>query len=264
MPATLSPPPSSNCIPRVLFVSWKNDFENAFRKHAHSVESCGVSFYVGDVQDVLRMNNKHALFVSPGNSFGWMDGGVDQVYNSRKMFPGIERKVQAAIRHVSPYRTAGGQPYLPVGSAVLVDERLVAAPTMFRPGNVSHTRNAYHAFRAVLDCVEKYARLRSSSASEYTVVCPALCCGYGLMSVSQSARQVAEAFNDYLQSVSCSNQSRDHEEFSSLSVSKHQHEQDDDISLSKYATIIRKESTSRLIDAENDKRDPNSYNLIVI
>jgi hypothetical protein len=83
--------------------------------------------------------------------------------------------------------------------AVEVDGRLIATPTMFRPGDVSFTRNAYHAFRAVSDCVEKYIRVHCSHRVRklVTLVCPALCCGYGMMSFEESACQVVDALSDH-------------------------------------------------------------------
>lgn len=65
---------------------------------------------------------------------------------------------------------------------------------MFMPHSVSETRNAYHAFIAALSVFKKYA----AEHDMRTLVCPALCCGYGEMSHANSARQMHAALVDFL------------------------------------------------------------------
>lgn len=155
-----------------------------------------VSAFEGDVCLVPR---RGAAFVSPGNSLGFMDGGIDYAY-SRTMFPGCEAKIRDEIKRVGK-ETNLGRPYLPVGSALTVagfDEGcLIFAPTMFLPHDVSRTRNAYHAFFAALGAFDKLAR-SGCHDDVRTLVCPALCCGYGRMDPAKSAAQVHEAFRDRL------------------------------------------------------------------
>jgi hypothetical protein len=67
---------------------------------------------------------------------------------------------------------------------------------MFLPHDVSTTRNAYHAFMAALCAFEKYKRLVDPTL--HTLVCPALCCGYGKMAAETSAAQVCEAYHDFV------------------------------------------------------------------
>lgn len=154
----------------------------------------GATWEVGDVRDVPREGR---AFVSPANSMLVMDGGIDEVY-SRDMFPGAEALAQARLEALTPARTtAGGRPYLPVGSAIAVPcgeaTFLVCAPTMFRPHDVSTTRNAYHAFMAALCVAEKLA-----PAGVRALVTPGLCCGYGRMPASRAAAQMREAYDDFV------------------------------------------------------------------
>jgi O-acetyl-ADP-ribose deacetylase (regulator of RNase III) len=200
---------------RVVFVSQGGEYKDAVQKRLGRATREGmlanvldIDYFVGDIRDVKRRKCGSTFFVSPGNSMGFMDGGIDLVY-SRCMFPGIERKLRSIIRRVSPYRTAGGEAYLPIGSAiaVVIDDDLdlqrgnnviVAAPTMFRPNDVSNTRNAYHAFRAALDCIDVFYRKHSSSGIDHvTIVCPALCCGYGRMSYDESAPSIERFRRDH-------------------------------------------------------------------
>src|SRR4051812_23434310 len=86
--------------------------------------------------------------VSPANSFGIMDGGLDLAIRNALGF-----EAQKAAQRAIVERHHGE---LPVGSAEIVstgDARwplLVVAPTMRVPESTAHTLNAYLSFRAVL------------------------------------------------------------------------------------------------------------------
>jgi len=150
-------------------------------------------------EDIMLLPTRGRAFVSPANSIGYMDGGIDLAYSA--MFPGCQRRLQKRIAQLG-ITTALGRPYLPVGSAVALPQDaarstfLISAPTMFLPEDVSRTRNAYHCFTAAL---QVYARcvVPLSGGRVNTLVCPALCCGYGLMDASESARQISAAFRDF-------------------------------------------------------------------
>ena len=81
-----------------------------------------VEIQKGRIQDVKR---KGAAFVSPANSLGFMDGGVDYTL-SREMFPGCEKEVKKKIWELAAqdpeggHKTLLGRPYLRVGSALWV------------------------------------------------------------------------------------------------------------------------------------------------
>jgi O-acetyl-ADP-ribose deacetylase (regulator of RNase III) len=161
----------------------------------------GVTCEVGDVRDVRREGR---VFVSPANSFGIMNGGIDRVY-SEEMFPGCEATLQRKIRELRPDAVAlGERPGLRVGSALwfLVDEdatnhltALLAAPTMTVPCDVSETQNAYSAFMATLMLADRIYGVTCGHV--HTIVCPALCCGVGRMDPAEAARQMAEAWTDF-------------------------------------------------------------------
>jgi O-acetyl-ADP-ribose deacetylase (regulator of RNase III) len=92
--------------------------------------------------------------VSPANSFGIMDGGLDLAIRNELGFA-IEQKVQEVI--VQKYH---GE--LPVGCAEIVDTNdmrwkyLIAAPTMRIPELIRFTINTYLAFRAILVAIENF------------------------------------------------------------------------------------------------------------
>jgi O-acetyl-ADP-ribose deacetylase (regulator of RNase III) len=121
--------------------------------------------------------------VSPANSFGVMDGGLDLAIRDQLGFE-VQRRAQRLIveRHHGE---------LPVGCAEIVETgdarwpKLVIAPTMRVPENVAQTLNAYLAFRAVL--------LACKRAELSSLVCCGLGTGIGFMSPDRCAVQMRMA-----------------------------------------------------------------------
>jgi O-acetyl-ADP-ribose deacetylase (regulator of RNase III) len=146
------------------------------------------------VADVPR--EPGTAFVSPANSMGFMDGGIDFIL-SRIMFPGVEERVKASFACLGS-TTLLGRPYLPIGRATVVPAHqdsgvmLVAAPTMWMPHDVRGTHNAYHAMYAVL-------RAAAEQESIHTVVTSGLCTGCGMMPPEQAVAQMRDAHMDFLQ-----------------------------------------------------------------
>jgi len=105
--------------------------------------------------------------VSPANSFGIMDGGLDLAIRHELGFQ-VQSRAQELI-------VAAHHGELPVGAAEIVatdDARwpwLIVAPTMRVPESVGQTVNAYLAFRAALLAIRRHdAPIRSL-----------VCCGLG-------------------------------------------------------------------------------------
>jgi O-acetyl-ADP-ribose deacetylase (regulator of RNase III) len=127
--------------------------------------------------------------VSPANSFGYMDGGIDAVY-ARRFGNDVSERLRLLIR-------AAWDGELPVGCAAIVEtgdpaiRYLVSAPTMRVPGDVSETVNAYLAFRATLIAVREANRRRPGMIA--SLLCPGMCTAYGQMSGEKCARQMRVA-----------------------------------------------------------------------
>ncbi|WP_444959355.1 macro domain-containing protein [Microbulbifer sp. ZKSA002] len=117
--------------------------------------------------------------VSPLNSFGIVDGGLDLSVKDRLGFQ-VEDRVEERIE--SDFH---GE--LPIGSAVLVPTShenwpyLISAPTMRVPEDVSSTLNAYYAFRAILNSVQLFNRSNSPERIN-SILCPGLGTGIGNLS----------------------------------------------------------------------------------
>jgi O-acetyl-ADP-ribose deacetylase (regulator of RNase III) len=158
-------------------------------------EKYTIETHSGDVREITETN---CAYISPANSLGFMDGGIDLVY--MEMFPGVEQVVKDRIRHFNQ-ETALGRPYISIGSALIVQvtegRYLISAPTMFLPQDVSKTKNAYWAFRAVLQLLDKVNSVMLENEKITTVICPGLCTGYGCMKNKVSARQVLKAIRDH-------------------------------------------------------------------
>lgn len=128
--------------------------------------------------------------VSPANSFGYMDGGIDLVYLHRFGWE-LQTRLQTHLK-----TDHDGE--LPVGQATIVETfdsdipYLVSAPTMRVPMNVTNTVNAYLAFRAAIRAIKQHNRDQPGTIR--TVLCPGLCTAIGRMPPELAARQMAAAF----------------------------------------------------------------------
>ncbi|MFA5186495.1 MAG: macro domain-containing protein [Patescibacteria group bacterium] len=152
-------------------------------------DNAGFGFHPGSILDV-----ECDAVVSPANSFGFMDGGIDLVYSERFGWD-LQKRLQEIIRQ----RHHGE---LLVGDAAIVetgDKRipyLIAAPTMRVPSNIEETVNVYLATRAVFLLLE-YGRLEDDRAVKdviETIAMPGMGTGIGRVSPRVCARQMKEAY----------------------------------------------------------------------
>jgi len=145
----------------------------------------------GPVPDGARIDVPADAVVSPANSFGFMDGGIDAVYTHQFGFQ-LEARLQEllAAEH-------GGE--LPGGCAVIVETGsddipwCISAPTMRVPEAVPNTANAYLAFRAAL----RAALAHNAAGREpiARVLCPGLATTTGQMPVNRCAAQMRVAWD---------------------------------------------------------------------
>ena len=167
---------------RILLRDRKPDLAAAWRV---AFDGTPVEISHGDIFEV-----RADAIVSPANSFGFMDGGIDLVYSHRFGWE-LQDKLQEKIA-----REHHGE--LPVGQAAIVDTGdpiipfLVSAPTMRVPRIVEHTPNAYLAFRAALLAVEEHNRTGQPRIE--SLLCPGLATAVGRMPVSRAAEQMALAY----------------------------------------------------------------------
>jgi O-acetyl-ADP-ribose deacetylase (regulator of RNase III) len=138
----------------------------------------------GDIFDVTA-----DAIVSPANSFGFMDGGIDAVYSMR--WPHIQKVLQEEL-------LANHYGEMPVGSAVIVptgDAAIpwcVSAPTMRVPMDIRGTVNAYLAFRAALIAVMRHNERCPQKIK--SVLSPGMGTAVGMMPVTIAAMQMHHAY----------------------------------------------------------------------
>lgn len=157
---------------------------DAWQKHCGDIES--VSIYKGSIFDVSC-----DAFVSPANSFGFMDGGLDaQFINYFGAHVQDRLRLQILTKH---------QGELLVGNAALVETDhkdhpfVIAAPTMRVPMILDSTSiNPYLATRAAVLCV------KHDTTSVKSIAFPGMGTGIGRVSPDMCARQMARALNDAL------------------------------------------------------------------
>ena len=136
--------------------------------------------------------------VSPANSWGFLDGGIDAVYSHR--WPHLQAKLQ---KHLA--ENFYGE--LPVGCATIIPIHdgqkkedfnwLISAPTMRIPQNVQNTVNAYLAFRASLIEVLRYNHnlsLNYHLSPIETILCPGMGTAIGRMPHQIAALQMYHAW----------------------------------------------------------------------
>lgn len=158
--------------------------------------SCGDIFSTktGLVGSDDPIDVKADAIVSPANSFGFMDGGIDALY-TYQFGPELQRRLQALIM-----TEHGGE--LPIGTAVIVPTMhddipwCISAPTMRVPTNVADTVNAFLAFRAALRAV--LAHNASGKPAIQSILCPGLGTAVGKMPVHRCARQMRVAWDRVL------------------------------------------------------------------
>ncbi|HEU4321863.1 MAG TPA: macro domain-containing protein [Roseiflexaceae bacterium] len=133
---------------------------------------------------------KADALISPANSFGFMDGGIDRIYSQRLGWH-VQERLQALLRR--DYDSE-----LPIGMAVMVETDspdypyLISAPTMRAPVDVSDTLNAYLAFRAALRLISRINHERPGTIS--SVLCPGLATGTGGLPAAVCAHQMYAAY----------------------------------------------------------------------
>lgn len=176
-------------------------WQEEFASYSNTVKiSCGDIFKGAPTADAI---------VSPANSFGFMDGGIDMVFSNHFGWQ-MQHRLQAFLKE-----NHDGE--LPVGQAVIIEtlssndskkkfenpefnggkliKYLISAPTMRIPMNVTDTVNAYLAFRAVIRAVKEHNDSAKNAQNQITsVLCPGLGTAVGKMPHTRCAFQMRQAF----------------------------------------------------------------------
>ena len=180
---------------KLILSATEESLANAWEKF------CGDLDFV-DVQRGSILDADCDAVVSPANSFGFMDGGIDGVYMD---YFGAE--IQMTVRRQIFEHHAGE---LIVGSADVVETGsekipfLIVAPTMRVPMALSETVNPYLAARAVFllikDGVFLSGQFKGQRVGDHIkrLAMPGLATGVGKVGYNTCAHQVRTAIDDVL------------------------------------------------------------------
>ena len=177
----------------VILTALQDSLATAWESISHDLEF--VDVYRGSILEV-----ECDAIVSPANSFGFMDGGIDGLYMDY-FGSDIQLKVH---RQIFDYHHGE----LVVGAAVIVETGdtgipfLISAPTMRVPIFLHESVNPYLAARATF-LIVKHETFREGkytgepiSKHVKTVAWPGLGTGVGRAGAKVCARQVREAIDD--------------------------------------------------------------------
>ncbi|MCR6640558.1 MAG: macro domain-containing protein [Sporocytophaga sp.] len=144
-----------------------------------------------DVEIMLGNFNsiKCDTIVSPANSFGFMDGGIDYAISDRLGWD-LQIKLQQIIKDLP-------EGELLVGQALILDTEdkdipyLISAPTMRIPTNfnIATSVNAYLAMKATLIKVKSHDKMKR-------IAIPGFCTGTGRMNKMIAAKQMFMAYKE--------------------------------------------------------------------
>ncbi len=178
---------------KIILTAMDADLADAWQRHCGDLDD--VSIHQGSIFDV----HCDAL-VSPANSFGFMDGGIDALYSQRFGWQ-VQRRLQELIRT----RHHGE---LVVGTAEVVHTDdpafpfVIAAPTMRVPMILRESVNPYLAARAVLLLVKHaifpdgvFANQPLSTVIQ-TIAFPGLGTGVGGIGPNTCAHQMRAAIEE--------------------------------------------------------------------
>ena len=171
----------------LILVDVQNELCDRWEEAFH--EFPDVSVHHGYFQTV----KEYDCLVSPANSYGLMDGGIDLVI--RNYFGmSLQYRVQKMIQK----EFYGEQP---VGTSVIVDTDhkdfpfLAHTPTMRVPMDISKTDNVYNAMFAMLVAVANFNKTSKFRINK--VLCPGLGTATGRMPLKEAARQMVLAYNNF-------------------------------------------------------------------
>ncbi|XP_046848803.1 uncharacterized protein LOC124442343 [Xenia sp. Carnegie-2017] len=181
---------------------------SAWKEAFHSIRfDCNIEISCGDIFNDAPWAD---AIVSPSNSFGFMDGGIDLRYSEHFGWQ-LQERLQNILRNEH-----FGE--LPVGEAIILqtfeDDQpevehdwmkcndvnegypikfVISSPTTRVPADVNNTVNAYLAFRAVCVAVHRHNQTVNKQTIR-SVLCPGLATSGGQMSFEKCAMQMKIAY----------------------------------------------------------------------
>jgi O-acetyl-ADP-ribose deacetylase (regulator of RNase III) len=179
---------------KLILSAVQEDLYQAFKKHFAKFPEVEVVFKPFEQVEF-------DCVVSAANSFGLMDGGVDQAitdYFGLQMMKRVQQEVINQYYGEQPVGTSmivrGNADLLPEGNKYVAH-----TPTMRIPMDIHQTRNVYAAMKAMLIAVEQHNQTLwqkgpAGNNQIKTVVCPGLGTNTGRVPAEDAAKQMAMAY----------------------------------------------------------------------
>ncbi|NET44097.1 macro domain-containing protein [Okeania sp. SIO2B3] len=173
---------------KLILVAPNKLLYDAFQEHFYYLPNLEI------INSYFENVPEYDCLVSPGNSFGLMDGGMDAAivkYFGDFLMTSVQQKI------LDEY--LGEQP---VGTSTIVETGhpqhpfLAHTPTMRVPMSIAGTDIPYIAMWAMLLAVRHYNRQQQQQIQN--VVCPGLGTGIGKVSYQEAARQMALAYDHFV------------------------------------------------------------------
>lgn len=158
-----------------------SEWQKAFTSFAE------VKIFCDNILDIAECS-----VVSPANSFGRMDGGIDLIYANYFGWD-LEERVMDTID-----RLPGA--ILPVGSSIIINTNhkkipyLIVSPTMRTPEPVPSS----HAYFAMISTL-KVAHQNPEKIKK--IFCPGFGTGVGRISYSDAANEMAKAYSKFFNQI---------------------------------------------------------------
>jgi len=160
-----------------------DEFYNHFNKYKN------ISIYNGRFENI----QEYDCIISPANSFGLMDGGIDKFiidYFGKQLMENVQKHI------IENY--AGEQP---VGTSFIIETNdikhpyLAHTPTMEIPMDIRGTNNVYKAMKAMLLEVLKYNKnLIFGNSIIRSIACSGLGTACGMLEPSIAVKQMELAY----------------------------------------------------------------------
>lgn len=154
-------------------------------------------FIVGDI-----LKQPYGTLVSPANSFGDMNGGIDRAY--KEYFPGIEHTLKEYIE-----REHGGE--LAIGRAQIIPTHdnqfpnIVFTPTIRTSNDLATPQTVYNAMVAALSEVVIFnMKMEDAGKSEFCIdklLIPGFGTGFGRLNPETSANSMKKGYVEVEQNL---------------------------------------------------------------
>lgn len=172
-----------------MIEAWKNTFR---QNEVFQNNYVDVSISIEHKNSILDLKDIDAL-VSPANSFGFMDGGIDQAYTDY-----FGKQLQEAVQNELAVNYGGE---LLVGNSFHINTNnekfphMIISPTMRVPEELAGTINVYLAMRATIKTA--YFLLIENQKEYITVACSGFGTGVGRLDYQVASNQMFMGIQDF-------------------------------------------------------------------